>query len=120
MPGKNNIFDCECLQSAKLSQFVLVVCRSLSPFPCFVSFFYLFIVLFLIYFSNSMLNIAMSIRAYFATNDGGDDSYHSDDGDAVAQQRALTKRKSLSGHGVDSSSLLKNHGIAPRMYLYKE
>ena len=42
----------------------------------------------------------MSIRAYFAANDGGDDSYHSDGGDAVAQQRALTKRQSLSGHGV--------------------
>jgi hypothetical protein len=32
----------------------------------------------------------MSIRAFFAANDGGDDSYHSDGGDAVAQQRALT------------------------------
>ena len=51
----------------------------------------------------------MSIRAFFASkdachddspNDGGDDSYHSDGGDAVAQQRALTKRQSLSGHGV--------------------
>jgi len=49
----------------------------------------------------------MSIRAYFAANDVGDDTYHSDGGDAVAQQRALTKRKSLSGHGVDSSSLVK-------------
>jgi hypothetical protein len=44
MPGKNNIFDCEFMQSAKLSQFFLVVCSSLSPFPCFVCFLYLFFI----------------------------------------------------------------------------
>ena len=47
----------------------------------------------------------MSIRAFFSTSH--DDGYHSDGGDAVAQRRALTKRKSLSGHSGESSSIVK-------------
>ena len=47
----------------------------------------------------------MSIRTFFSTSH--DDGYHSDGGDAVAQRRGVTKRKSLSGHSGESSSIVK-------------